>query len=63
MPFEAKRRNPRSKFAEEAAAVGDVAAAERFREISKDEMKHRSMFQDTLASLSKKGSSTHSNTP
>jgi hypothetical protein len=43
--------------------VGDVAAAERFREISKDEMKQGAMFQDALASLSKKGSSTHSNTP
>jgi rubrerythrin len=51
------------KFADEAAAVGDVAAAERFREISKDEMKHRAMFQGALASLTQKGSVTHSNTP
>jgi rubrerythrin len=51
------------KFADEVVAVGDVAAAERFREISKDEMKRRAMFQDALASLSKKSSSTHSNTP
>jgi rubrerythrin len=51
------------KFADEAAAVGDVAAAERFREISKNEMKHQAMFQDALASLSKKGSAKHSNTP
>ena len=43
--------------------VGDVAAAERFREISKDEMKHGATFQDAPASLSKKGSATQSNTP
>jgi rubrerythrin len=53
------------KFAEDAAAVGDTIAAERFREISKDEMKHRDMFQNALASLIKKekGPATHSNTP
>lgn len=50
-------------FADEAAAVGDVAAAERFREISKDEMKHRAKFQDALASLSPKSPAAHSNTP
>jgi rubrerythrin len=32
------------KFADEAASVGDVAAAESFREIGKDEMKHGAMF-------------------
>jgi rubrerythrin len=52
------------KFADAAAAVGDVTAAERFREITKDEMKHRAMFEDARASLGKKGSATpHSNTP
>jgi rubrerythrin len=51
------------KFADEAAAVGDILAAERFREISKDEMKHRDMFRDALASLNKKGAAPHSNTP
>jgi rubrerythrin len=53
------------KFADEAAAVGDTAAAERFREIAKDEMKHRDMFKEALASLNKEGLAphTHTNTP
>lgn len=51
------------KFADEAAAVGDTMAAQRFREISKDEMKHRDMFRDALASLNKKAAAPHSNTP
>ena len=41
------------RFAEQAAAVGDPAVAQRFREIAPDEMKHRNMFQDALKSLEK----------
>ena len=39
------------EFAEQAAAAGDKAAAERFEEIRKDEMKHRDAFQAELAKL------------
>lgn len=42
------------QFADQAAAVGDVAAAQRFREISQDELKHRDMFRAALSSLEKK---------
>lgn len=42
------------QFADQAAAVGDVAAAERFREISQDELNHRNMFSAALSSLEKK---------
>jgi rubrerythrin len=38
-------------FAELAAAAGDQAAADRFREIRKDEEKHRMLFQDALNNL------------
>ena len=41
------------RFAEQAAAAGDPAVAQRFREIAQDEMKHRNMFQDALKSLEK----------
>ena len=50
------------KFADQAAAVGDTAAAERFREIAKDEMKHRDMFKNALASLNKEAVAPHSHT-
>lgn len=36
------------EFAEQARAAGDLAAAERFEEIRKDEMKHREAFQAAL---------------
>ncbi len=39
------------EFAEQAAAAGDKAAADRFNEIRKDEMKHRDAFQAELAKL------------
>ena len=42
------------KFADEAAAVGDTTAAERFREISQDELNHRNAFRGALSSLEKK---------
>ncbi len=42
------------QFAEQAAAVGDKAAAERFQEIRKDEMKHRDAFKAALAKIEKK---------
>ena len=42
------------QFAEQAAAAGDEAAAERFRELAKDETKHRSMFHAALDSLENK---------
>ena len=41
------------KFAEEAKAVGDTAAAERFAEVGRDEMKHRNSFQAALVKLEK----------
>jgi rubrerythrin len=40
-------------FAEQAAAVGDKAAADRFEEIRHDEMKHRDRFKEALAKLEK----------
>jgi rubrerythrin len=39
------------KFAEEAKAVGDKAAAERFAEVGRDEAKHRDSFKAELAKL------------
>ena len=36
------------QFAEQANAVGDTAAAQRFEEIRQDEMKHRDAFQAAL---------------
>jgi rubrerythrin len=41
-------------FAEQAMAVGDSAAAQRFRELAQDEMKHSNMFRDALSSLENK---------
>lgn len=41
------------QFAEEAASVEDHAAAERFEEISRDEAKHRAMFEAALQKLMK----------
>lgn len=41
------------KFAEEAKAAGDKAAAERFAEIGRDESKHRDSFKAALAKLEK----------
>ena len=40
-----------SDFAEQAAAVGDKAAADRFAEIRQDEMKHRDAFKAALTKL------------
>jgi len=40
-------------FAEQAGAVGDKAAADRFEEIRHDEMKHRDRFNEALAKLAK----------
>lgn len=42
------------RFAEEAAAAGDKAAADRFEEIRRDEMKHRDAFKTALARIEKK---------
>lgn len=39
------------QFAEQAEAVGDTAAAERFREIREDEAAHRTAFEAALAGL------------
>jgi rubrerythrin len=39
------------EFAEQATSVEDHAAAERFEEIRKDEMKHRAMFEGALQKL------------
>ena len=39
------------RFADEAKAAGDVKVAERFREITQDELRHQKMFQDALDSL------------
>ena len=41
-------------FAEQARAVGDKAAADRFDEIRRDEMKHRDAFKEALAKLQKR---------
>ena len=38
-------------FAEQARKVGDLAAAERFQEIRKDEMKHRDSFKAELVKI------------
>jgi rubrerythrin len=46
------------QFAEQARAVGDTAAAERFEEIRKDEMKHRDAFKAELMKLEPKTTST-----
>jgi rubrerythrin len=40
------------KFAEQASAAGDKAAADRFEEVRNDEMKHRDAFKTALAKLS-----------
>lgn len=42
------------EFAEQARAVGDHAAADRFKEIRKDEMKHRDSFQAELKKIEPK---------
>jgi rubrerythrin len=42
------------EFAEQAAAAGDKAAADRFEEIRHDEMKHRDAFRAALAQVEKK---------
>lgn len=39
------------EFAEEAASVGDTAAADRFGEIRGDEMGHRNAFETALESM------------
>ena len=39
------------QLAEQARAAGDVAAADRFDEIRRDEMKHRAVFQAALQRL------------
>ena len=44
------------EFAEQARAVGDKAAADRFEEIRKDEMKHRDSFKAELAKIDQKKS-------
>lgn len=41
------------KFAEQATAAGDKAAADRFDEIRHDEMKHRDAFKAALARVEK----------
>lgn len=41
------------KFAAEAKAAGDKAAAERFEEVARDEAKHRDEFKAALAKLEK----------
>ena len=40
-------------FAEQALAAGDKAAADRFAEIGRDEMKHRDAFKAALARIEK----------
>ncbi len=45
-------------FAEQARRVGDTAAAERFEEIRKDEMKHRDAFQAELSKVESKAVSS-----
>lgn len=45
------------EFAEQARAVGDTAAAERFEEVRKDEMKHRDAFKAELTKLESKSTS------
>lgn len=42
------------QFAEQARAAGDKAAADRFEEIRKDEMKHRDSFKAELARIEQK---------
>ncbi|HVA72039.1 MAG TPA: rubrerythrin family protein [Candidatus Limnocylindrales bacterium] len=44
------------EFAEQAAAAGDKAAADRFEEIRHDEMAHRDAFKGALAKLETKPS-------
>lgn len=39
------------KFAREAKAVGDIAAANRFEEVGKDEARHREDFEHALNAL------------
>ncbi len=45
-------------FAEQARRVGDTAAAERFEEIRKDEVKHRDAFQAELSKVEHKAVSS-----
>jgi rubrerythrin len=45
------------QFAEQARAAGDTAAAERFEEIRKDEMKHRDAFKAELTKIESKTTS------
>lgn len=45
------------QFAEQAKAVGDTAAADRFEEIRNDEMKHRDAFKAELKKLEDKAAS------
>jgi rubrerythrin len=40
-------------FAEQARAVGDKAAADRFEEVRHDEMKHRDAFKAALVKMNK----------
>jgi rubrerythrin len=42
------------QFADQAAAAGDAAAADRFRELSRDETEHAKMFSAALADLEKR---------
>lgn len=39
------------EFAEQAASVGETAAADRFAEVRGDELKHRQLFEAALAEL------------
>lgn len=47
--YETKTMYP--KFASEAKAVGDLAAATRFEEVGRDEAKHREDFEHALVAL------------
>jgi rubrerythrin len=47
------------EFAEQASASGDQAAAERFSEIRKDEMKHRDAYKAALGRLDKEAAQIH----
>jgi rubrerythrin len=47
--YETKTMYP--KFASEAKAVGDLAAANRFEEVGRDEAKHREDFEHALIAL------------
>jgi rubrerythrin len=47
------------EFAEQASAAGDQAAAERFAEIRKDEMKHRDAYKAALEKLATQSAQLH----